>query len=426
MKKRMLSLVLAGVMTAALLTGCGGSAGTEPDSSADGAAEETEEVPEETAETTETAEETEDSGTTAEASGDSAGGTFKIGGIGPLTGSYAVYGIAAMNGSQIAVDEINAAGGINGMTVELNFQDDETDSEKSVNAYNALKDWGVQVIDGCVTSACSIAVSAKTAEDNIFQLTPSGSAVECVANPNAFRVCFSDPNQGAASAQYIGENGIASKIAVIYDSSDVYSSGIYEKFVAEAESQPFEIVTAGAFTADNKTDFSVQLQQAKDAGADLVFLPIYYNEAALILKQASDMGFDVQFFGCDGLDGILGVKNFDASLAEGVMLLTPFAADATDDLTVSFVTTYNEKFNETPNQFAADGYDAVYIIKAAAEEAGITADMSNEEICAAMQDAMTKITVDGLTGEGITWDASGEPTKEPKAVVIKDGVYTAM
>ena len=275
MKKRMLSLVLAGVMTAALLTGCGGSAGTEPDSSADGAAEETEEVPEETAETEETAEETEDSGTTAEASGNSAGGTFKIGGIGPLTGSYAVYGIAAMNGSQIAVDEINAAGGINGMTVELNFQDDETDSEKSVNAYNALKDWGVQVIDGCVTSACSIAVSAKTAEDNIFQLTPSGSAVECVANPNAFRVCFSDPNQGAASAQYIGENGIASKIAVIYDSSDVYSSGIYEKFVAEAESQPFEIVTAGAFTADNKTDFSVQLQQAKDAGADLVFLLIW-------------------------------------------------------------------------------------------------------------------------------------------------------
>lgn len=213
---------------------------------------------------------------------------------------------------------------------------------------------------------------------------------------------------------------------MIYDSSDVYSSGIYEKFVAEAESQSFEIVAAGAFTADNKTDFSVQLQQAKDAGADMVFLPIYYNEAALILKQASDMSFDVKFFGCDGLDGILGVKNFDASLTEGVMLLTPFAADATDDLTVKFVTTYQEKFNETPNQFAADGYDAIYTIKAAAEQAGITADMSNEEICTAMQTAMTQITVDGLTGEGITWDASGEPTKEPKAVVIKDGVYTAM
>ena len=432
MKKRMLSLVLAGVMTAAVLTGCGGSAGTDAGST-DGAAQESESVDEagETADETGASEETAGEDAAAEdgasdTAGDSAGGTFKIGGIGPLTGSNAVYGIAAMNGSQIAVDEINAAGGINGMTVELNFQDDETDSEKSVNAYNALKDWGVQVIDGCVTSACSIAVAAKTAEDNIFQLTPSGSAVDCVANPNSFRVCFSDPNQGAASAQYIGEHGLATKVAVIYDSSDVYSSGIYEKFVAEAESQSFEIVAAGAFTADNKTDFSVQLQQAKDAGADMVFLPIYYNEAALILKQASDMSFDVKFFGCDGLDGILGVKNFDASLTEGVMLLTPFAADATDDLTVKFVTTYQEKFNETPNQFAADGYDAIYTIKAAAEQAGITADMSNEEICTAMQTAMTQITVDGLTGEGITWDASGEPTKEPKAVVIKDGVYTAM
>lgn len=431
MKKRMLSLVLAGVMTAAMLTGCGGSAGTDSGSSSDVTAEDTAENAEET---TDSADDAADTGSEATDTADEAeaqtnageGGTFKIGGIGPLTGGAAVYGIAAMNGSQIAVDEINAAGGMNGMTVELNFQDDELDSEKSVNAYNALKDWGVQVIDGCVTSACSIAVSAKTAEDNIFQLTPSGSAVDCVANPNAFRVCFSDPNQGAASAQYIGENGLATKVAVIYDSSDVYSSGIYEKFVAEAENQSFEIVTAGAFTADNKTDFSVQLQQAKDAGADLVFLPIYYNEAALILKQASDMGFDVQFFGCDGLDGILGVENFDASLAEGVMLLTPFAADATDDLTVNFVTTYKEKFNETPNQFAADGYDAIYTIKAAVEKAGVTADMSNEEICTALQKAMTEITVDGLTGEGITWDASGEPTKAPKAVVIKDGVYTAM
>lgn len=420
MKKKMLSLVLAGAMTAAMLTGCGSDAGTETSDAgtetSDAGAETSEAAAEDTAE---------ESADTAEAA-QSSGGTFKIGGIGPLTGGAAVYGIAAMNGSQIAVDEINAAGGINGMTVELNFQDDELDAEKSVNAYNALKDWGAQVLDGCVTSACSIAVSAKTAEDQMFQLTPSGSAVECVANDNAFRICFSDPNQGIASAQYIGENGLASKVAVIYDSSDVYSSGIYEKFAAEAANQSFEIVSAGAFTADNKTDFSVQLQQAKDAGAELVFLPIYYTEASLILTQAADMGFDVTFFGCDGLDGILNVENFDTSLAEGVMLLTPFAADATDDLTVKFVTTYNEKYGETPNQFAADGYDVIYTIKAAAEKAGITADMSTEEICAALSQAMTEISVDGLTGEGITWDASGEPTKAPKAVVIKDGVYTAM
>lgn len=424
MKKKMLSLVLAGAMTAALLAGCGSKGADAGSTTGDAAAETADNAADETSGADEDAAPAEDTAQTADAQ--AAGGTLKIGGIGPLTGGAAVYGIAAMNGSQIAVDEINAAGGINGMTVELNFQDDELDAEKSVNAYNTLKDWGAQILDGCVTSGCSIAVSAKTVEDRMFQLTPSGSAVECVANDNAFRVCFSDPNQGVASAQYIGENGLAAKVAVIYDSSDVYSSGIYEKFAKEAAGQPFEIVTAGAFTADNKTDFSVQLQQAKDAEADLVFLPIYYNEAALILQQASDMGFAVKFFGCDGLDGILGVENFDASLAEGVMLLTPFAADATDDLTVSFVTTYNEKFGETPNQFAADGYDVIYTIKAAAEQAGITADMSNEAICDALSAAMTQISVDGLTGSGITWDASGEPTKEPKAVEIKGGVYTAM
>lgn len=416
MKKRVLSLVLAGAMTAAMLVGCGSTAGTTEQSATDTQATTTTDSTDAAADTTSAAADT----TSA------AGGTFKIGGIGPTTGGAAVYGTAVMNGGQIAVDEINAAGGINGMTVEFNFQDDECDAEKSVNAYNVLKDWGVQVINGSVTSACSIAVSDKTAQDKIYQLTPSGSAADCVANDNVFRVCFSDPNQGIASAQYIGQNNIATNVAVIYDSSDVYSSGIYEKFAKEAESQPFEIVATGAFTADNKTDFSVQLQQAKDAGADLVFLPIYYTEASLILTQAAGMGFDVTFFGCDGLDGILGVENFDAALAEGVMLLTPFAADATDDLTVNFVNTYKEKYGEIPNQFAADSYDAIYTIKAAAEKAGITADMSVQDICTAMTAAMTEISIDGLTGDGITWDASGEPTKAPKAVVIKNGVYTAM
>jgi branched-chain amino acid transport system substrate-binding protein len=331
-----------------------------------------------------------------------------------------------MNAAQIAVDEINAAGGVNGMTLELNFQDDECDAEKSVNAYNTLKDWGMQVLMGTVTSACSIAVSDYSKDDNIFQLTPSGSAVECVQYDNAFRVCFSDPNQGIASAQYIGENGLATKVAVIYDSSDIYSSGIYEKFAAEAENQPFEIVEAQAFTADNKTDFSVQLQKAKDSGAELVFLPIYYTEASLILAQADKMGFETQFFGCDGLDGILDVENFDTSLAEDVMLLTPFAADATDDLTVNFVTAYKDAYGDTPNQFAADAYDAIYIIKAAAEKAGVTADMSASDICDALKSVMTELSVDGLTGEGITWSADGEPSKAPKAVKIVDGAYKAM
>lgn len=354
------------------------------------------------------------------------GGVLKVGGIGPITGGAAIYGLAVMNAAKLAVDEINAAGGVNGIQVEFQFEDDEHDAEKSVNAYNTLKDWGMQVLMGTVTSTPCTAVVAKTAEDNMFQLTPSGSAVESIAQPNAFRVCFSDPNQGAASAQYIGENGIATKVAVIYDSSDVYSTGIYEKFAAEAANQGIEIVAAEAFTADSKTDFSVQLQKAKEAGAELVFLPIYYTEASIILTQANGMGFDPIFFGCDGLDGLLTVENFDTTLAEGVMLLTPFAADAEDEATQNFVAAYEAAYGEIPNQFAADAYDAMYIIKAAAEKAGVTADMSVSDICEAMKTAMTEITVDGLTGTGITWDADGEPTKSPKAVIITDGAYAAM
>ena len=357
--------------------------------------------------------------TTAFADGDA----FKVGGIGPVTGGAAVYGQAVKNATELAVNEINALGGVQ---FEFQFEYDEHDAEKSVNAYNSLKDWGMQMLLGTVTSAPCIAVAAETANDNMFQLTPSGSAVECVQNPNAFRVCFSDPNQGTASAQYIGENKIATKIGVIYDSSDVYSSGIYEKFAAEAANQGLEIVSAEAFTADSKTDFTVQLQKAKDAGAELVFLPIYYTEASLILTQANGMGFAPMFFGCDGLDGLLNVEGFDTSLAEGVMLLTPFAADSDDELTQKFVAAYKEAYGDTPNQFAADAYDGMYAIKAAIEKSGVTPDMSASDICDAMEVAMTEISIDGLTGEGMTWTADGEPNKAPKAVKITDGAYAAM
>lgn len=419
MKKKLLSLVLSTAMVASMLVGCAGN------NAANGATEGTAETTNETTETTEEAveETTESEGETAEGE---TGAVIKIGGIGPTTGVAAVYGLAVQNGAQLAVEEINAAGGINGAQIEFNFQDDEHDQEKAVNAYNTLKDWGMQILMGAVTSNPTIAVAQKSAEDNIFQLTPSGSAVECVANDNAFRICFSDPNQGAASAQYIGENKLATKVAVIYDSSDVYSSGIYEKFAAEAANYGIEIVAAEAFTADSNKDFTVQIQKANDAGAELVFLPIYYTEASLILAQAKTANYAPLFFGCDGLDGLLSVENFDTSLAEGVMLLTPFAADAQDEATVNFVTKYKEAYGDTPNQFAADAYDAIYAIKAAAEQASVTADMDASAICDLMKVAMTEITVDGLTSEGITWTADGEPNKQPKAVKIVDGAYTAM
>ena len=405
MKKRVLSLSLALAM-ATSLTACGSSSSTT-ETTAAAAADAT----------------TAAAGASSEASSDK---VFKIGGIGPVTGAAAVYGLAVKNGAQTAVDEINADGGINGYQIEFNFQDDEHDAEKSVNAYNTLKDWGMQVLMGTVTSAPCVAVADKTYADNMFQITPSGSSVECAQNPNVFRVCFSDPDQGAASATYIAENKLAEKIAVIYDSSDVYSSGIYEKFAAEAANQGLEIVDAEAFTADSNKDFSTQLQKAKDAGADLVFLPIYYTEASLILKQADTMGYAPKFFGCDGMDGILQVENFDTKLAEGLMLLTPFAADAQDELTQKFVTSYKENYGETPIQFAADAYDAIYAIKAAMEEADITPETSVSDTCDKMKEAMLKIKVNGLTGEDMTWTEDGEPHKAPKAVKVVDGAYQAM
>ena len=351
---------------------------------------------------------------------------FKIGGIGPTTGGAASYGLAVQRGAELAVKEINEAGGINGYKVEFKFEDDEHVPEKAVNAYNTLADWGMQMLMGTVTSKPCTAVVAETEKDNMFQLTPSGSAVECIASDNAFRVCFSDPNQGKASAQYIGEKGLATKVGVIYDSSDVYSSGIYDTFKAEAENQPFEIVAAESFTADNKSEFSTQIEKIKAQGADLIFLPIYYQEASLILNQADKAGYDVKFFGCDGLDGILGVENFDITLAEDVMLLTPFAADAKDEATQNFVKAYKDTYGEVPMQFAADAYDAMYIIKEAAEKADVKPDMEISEMCDAMKEAMVEIKVNGLTGEGITWSADGGPSKAPKAVVIRGGAYAAM
>lgn len=351
-------------------------------------------------------------------------GTFKVGGIGPVTGAAAIYGNAVMNGIQIAVDEINEAGGINGVQVEFNAQDDENDAEKAVNAYNTLKDWGMQMLLGTVTSAPCTAVEAEAMNDNMFLLTPSGTAIECISGDNAFRVCFADPSQGTASAQFIGERGLAEKVAVIYDSSDVYSAGIYGAFLAEAENQPFEVVAAEAFTSDNKTDFSVQIQKAKDAEADLVFMPFYYNEAALVLAQADSMGYEPIWFGADGMDGLLNLEGFDTSLAEGLMLLTPFSASAEDELTQNFVTKYQEQFGEVPNQFAADAYDGMFIIKAAAEKAGVTPDMDASAICDALKTAMTEISYTGITGKDITWGTDGEPIKAPIAVEIVDGAYS--
>lgn len=346
---------------------------------------------------------------------------FKIGGVGPLTGENAIYGNAVMRGAKIAVDEINALGDIQ---LDFKSEDDVSDGETSVNAYNNLVDWGMQALIGPVTTGPAISVSSEVYKDRIFAITPSASSKDVISGKdNMYQVCFTDPNQGTGSADYISENMAGSKVAVIYRNDDAYSQGIRDTFVAEAAAKSLEVVYEGTFTKDTATDFSVQLTDAKSKGADVVFLPIYYQPASVILKQAKDMGYAPTFFGVDGMDGILTMPGFDTSLAEGVMLLTPFSADSSDEKVQKFVTKYKEAYGEVPNQFAADGYDAVYIVYTALKEAGCTADMKAADICEKILSVMTKIKVDGLTGSGMTWSATGEVSKAPMAVVIKDGAY---
>lgn len=352
--------------------------------------------------------------------------TIRIGAIGPLTGDAAIYGQDVKGGMEIAVKEINEGGGINGVKVELNFQDDENDPEKSVNAYNTLKDWGMQALLGTVTSAPCVAVGEVAKDDNMFLLTPSGTAVECVQYDNAFRVCFSDPTQGVESAKYIADKGLAKKVAIIYNSSDVYSSGIYESFAKEAKEEGLDVVAAEAFTAENNKDFSVQLQKAKDAGAELVFLPFYYTEASLVLKQAASMNYAPIFFGCDGMDGILGVKGFDANLANNLMFLSPFTPTSEDEAVQHFVKAFEEAYDHTPNQFAADAYDGMYALKAAMEKGDVKADTSATDVCEALKKAMIEITIDGVTAKSLTWEANGEPEKAPMVVKIADGNYAVV
>ena len=404
------------IAAAAALAGCGGGAASSAaDSGATSAAS---------------------TSSATSAAGTAAAGSFKLGGIGPVTGAAAIYGTATKNGAQVAVDAINKLAGAT--VFELNWQDDEHDAEKSVNAYNNLKDWGMQILVGTTTTTPCVAVSAESNADRIFQLTPSASSVDVIGGvdgtneprkDNVFQMCFTDPNQGIASAQYIDEQKLGTKIAVIYNNGDAYSTGIYQKFDSEAKARNLEIVSVTTFPDDTTADFSANLNDAKDKGADLIFLPIYYTPASIILKQASDMGYAPKFFGVDGMDGILGLEGFDTSLAEGVMLLTPFVATDTDEATQAFVAAYKEaaKTEEDPIQFAADAYDCVKAIALAIETAGLTPDQSAADLCEALiaQFTDSSFSYKGLTGES-SWSTTGEVTKTPKGVIIENGLYMSL
>ena len=395
MKKKLLALALA--LTMALsLAACGGDS-----SNADSTGE-----------------------TSTEENSGASGTAFKVGVIGPMTGGAAIYGTCVANSAQIAVDEINALGG--DIQFELMVEDDVNDAETSLNAYNALMDDGMQILVGTVTTTPALNVVPQAYEDRVFTITPSASGDDVIENnDNVFQICFTDSNQGSRSAQYINEHFPDAKIAIIYKNDDQYSIGIRDNFKAEADARGMSVVYEGTFTEASQTDFNVQLAAAQSAGADLLFLPISYTPASVILTQANAMGYAPTFFGVDGMDGILTMPGFDASLAEGVMLLTPFSVNSEDAATQSFVKTYTEKYGVEPNQFAADAYDAIYTLYQAIQAAGVTADMSNEEICDALIEVMPTLAVTGLTSAGseMTWDSNGAVSKDPTAVVIENGTY---
>ena len=407
--KKFLSLLMAAVMVFALVA-CGGN----------------------TANTGSTNNSGSNSADTGDTGSDSGAITIKIGGIGPLTGDNAVYGLATDYGAQIAVDEINELGG--NIQFEYDFQDDTGVGETAVSAYNALKDWDVDIIYGCTTTDPCISVAAETNSDRYFQLTPSASSTDVTAGKdNVFQMCFTDPGQGVAAGNYVVDNSLGTKIGVIYNNGSAYSTGIAESFISTVEAAGLEVVATETYPSDDNTDYNVQITACRDAGADLVFLPIYYTPASLILNQAKNqLNYTPTFFGGDGMDGILTMEGFDTSLADGLMLLTPFNASATDEATVNFVTKYEEAYGETPNQFAADGYDCIYAIYEALQQVDNLSEIAamdyaerHEALCDALIGVFTsaEFSFDGITGSGMTWGTNGEVSKDPIVVAVEDGVY---
>lgn len=402
MKKKLLALFMVSAMTLSL-TACGDKEEKTP------AADDAQEAP--AADAADDAQAADDA-EAPEADGD----TFVIGALGPLTGDAASYGNSVKQGAEIAIKEINEAGGVKvgdaTYQLTLNFKDDEASEETVVPAYNALMDEGINALLGTVTSGAGLAITDLTSQDGILQVTPSSSAIDCIANDNAFRICFTDPLQGEAMAKYMVETKGLKKIAVIFNTSDEYSSGIKDKFEEDVASLGGEIVASEAFQKGD-VDFSSQLTKIKSTDAEAIFVPAYYNDVAYITAQANDMGLELPFYGSDGWDGVLAAVT-DSSFVEGAIFLSPFLAS--DDSAKDFTTAYEAAYGATPDQFAADGYDGVYVIKAAMEKAG---SIENADLIAAMDG----LSVDGLTGS-MTFDASGEPNKGAKFIEIKDGAYT--
>ena len=344
--------------------------------------------------------------------------TFKIGASGPLTGDAASYGISVQKGATVAIEMINAAGGLNGFLFSFDMKDDQAAPAPAGANYDTLFENGMQVSLGAVTSASCKAFAAKAVEDNLFFITPSASEQAVIEyGDNCFRVCFGDPDQGTLAADKIKADGYTN-VGCIYNESDSYSTGVYTAFEAQAKKigLTFKVYT---FNDENKLDFSTQVEALKDC--DLIFLPFYYTEASLVAKACASKGCNADLFGCDGFDGIEQMFTEKDNVPNRIFYITPFDANSEDAEVKKFVEAYKAKYNEIPDQFAADGYDAMMAIYTAMKAADVKdVKISASDLCNILKAKITSsdFSFTGATGT-MTWDVTGACAKTPQIVELK-------
>lgn len=349
------------------------------------------------------------------ASGGSDSDTIRIGGLAPLTGDAASYGVAVNNAIQMAVEDINANGGIDGKQIEYIYYDEKGDTTEATNAYNKLvQDDKVVAIIGDVTTKPTLAVAQTSQQDNIPIITATATAAEVtLTGPNIFRACFTDPFQGELMASYASEKLGATKVAVLSDMADDYSSGIAEAFVAKAEELGMQVVADEKYQ-DGDVDFKSQLTNIKGQNPDVLFLPVYYEDLRLISAQAKEVGVTAQLCGADGWDSVL-TDNFDSSVLNGGVFCSQYSTESTDERVQNFISTYKEKYEMDPNMFAVLAYDATNMMAQAISDAGSTDSQ-------AIIDAMAALEYDGLTGR-MTFDEDRNPQKSAVIVSIQDNAY---
>ena len=349
--------------------------------------------------------------------------TYVIGVSGPLTGAAAVYGVAVKNAAQMAVDEINAAGGLNGVNFTLLATDDQHDASKVSTNYAEMQDKGMLVSLGCVTSNPCLEFAKLSKEDNVFFLTPSASADAVVAEDNAYQMCFADANQGTVAANYVNTLGL-DKIGIFYKSDDPYSKGIYDNFKKTLNTN---IQTAEAVFTGDATDFTSQVAALADC--KFIFMPIYYTPASLFMTKAvGTIADDAVYYGCDGFDGIESAEGFDITkIPQKISMLSHFNSQATEGKAADFIKKYTEKYGkETLNQFGAAAYDCVYAIYGAmkaAIDAGeeISPNMDPSDLCEILKKQFNGgFTYSGNTGDNIKWQSTGFVDKTALAYVIKE------